>query len=80
MKKVATVSIEKDLATELVNSKLDDINKEIKQILNHWGETDTERFLLKAKNGTLKNAEDDAIDLKQLLLDYDDLQEVLKGF
>jgi len=49
----------------------------INAILKRWNETSTKTFLEKARTGKYENAEEDAVELKQLLLDYSKLQEEL---
>ena len=61
--------MEKDIAEDLISYKKRNIQEQINQILNRWNETEALTFLEKAKNGTYSEAENDAIDLKQLLLE-----------
>jgi len=49
----------------------------IADILKRWNEDSAENFLKKAKDGTYSEAENDAIDLKQLLLDEKKLLKLL---
>jgi len=58
--------IKQDIAEDLISYKLRNIQEQINQILNRWNETETSSFLEKAKNGAYSEAENDAIDLKQL--------------
>ena len=53
------------------------LKQNINEILNRWNETSSKEFLEKAKTGVHENAEDDAIELRQLLADYAKLQEIL---
>lgn len=82
------VYIDKDVAEDLISYKLRNIQEHINKILKRWNETEASAFLEKAKNGTYSEAENDAIDLKQLLLEekqlnnlFDSLQgqDLLKG-
>ena len=61
--------MEKDIAEDLISYKKRNIQEQINQILNRWNETEALAFLEKARNGTYSEAENDAIDLKQLLLE-----------
>ncbi|MHA1457935.1 MAG: hypothetical protein ACTSR5_18515 [Promethearchaeota archaeon] len=49
-------------------------------ILKRWNETSTKIFLEKARSGEYENAEEDAVELRQLLLDYSKFQELLNNF
>lgn len=70
---MATVNLDQDLAIDLINTKLKVISQEIENILTKWQYTDATLFIQDAKNGTLEEAEDDAISLRHLL----DTQEEL---
>jgi hypothetical protein len=74
------VYIDRDVAEDLVNYKLRNIQENINKILKRWDETEASIFLEKAKNGTYSEAENDAIDLKQLLLDEKQLNELINSF
>jgi hypothetical protein len=72
------VSLEKNIVEDLISYKLRNIKNLINSILARWNEESTESFLNKARDGTYKEAENDAIDLKQLLLDEKKLTELLE--
>lgn len=74
------VDMDRDVAEDLVSYKLRNIHKNINIILKRWNETESSIFLEKAKNGTYSEAENDAIDLKQLLLDEKRLNELINSF
>ena len=71
------VSVEKDIVEELIGYKLRNIKNLISNILSRWNEESAEIFLTKAADGTYSEAENDAIDLKQLLLEEKKLIELL---
>ncbi len=71
------VYIDKDVAEDLIGYKLRNIKEIIQNILDRWNETDASIFLEKAKNGTYSEAENDAIDLRQLLLEEKKLNELI---
>ncbi len=71
------VSMKKELAEELITYKLRQIQAEIEEILSRWNETSAEQFLQKARDGRHENAENDAIDLRQLLLEEEKLQTLM---
>ena len=71
------VKLDKSLAEDLITSKMRLLQQHINEILNRWNETSSKEFLEKAKTGVHENAEDDAIELRQILADYTKLQEIL---
>ncbi len=73
------VYIDKDIAEELISYKLRNIQEYINKILKRWNETKASMFLEKAKNGTYSEAENDAIDLKQLLLEEKKLNSLFNS-
>ena len=74
-----TVSLEKEVAEELITYKLRKIQELISDILTRWNETLADSFLSKARDGTYLEAENDAIELRQLLLDETKLQHLLES-
>ena len=73
------VYMDKDIAEDLISYKKRNIQEQINQILNRWNETEALTFLEKAKNGTYSEAENDAIDLKQLLLEEKKLKNLFNS-
>ena len=61
------IPVEKELLEELLDYKLKFLNMEIDTILTKWNYTNPDLFLQHAKDGTIEEAELDAITLKQLL-------------
>ncbi len=76
---MALISIEKEILENLVSFKLKRIQTIIQEILDRWKENSTTLFIEKARNGTFENAENDAIELRQLLLEEKKLNEILKN-
>lgn len=72
------VSLKKEVAEELITYKLRRIQSIIEDILTRWKEKSIEEFLQKAKEGILQEAENDAIELKQLVSEEEKLQNLLK--
>ena len=72
--------IEKEILENLVSFKLNRIQTIIQEILDRWKENSTTLFIEKARNGTYENAENDAIELRQLLLEEKKLNELLKKY
>ena len=74
------VHLDKEVAEDLISYKLRNIQEQIRKILSRWNETEASTFLEKAKNGTYSEAENDAIDLKQLLLEEKRLNMLINSF
>ncbi|UYP46924.1 hypothetical protein NEF87_003209 [Candidatus Lokiarchaeum ossiferum] len=72
------ISLEKSTAVNLVRFKLFSLQSEIEKILHKWNEELVQTFLQKAKNGTYEEAEDDAIDLHQLVKEEQEMQVLLE--
>ena len=70
------VSLNKELAEDLVNSKLRIIVEEIEKILQKWKYDSIELFLTDSKSGKIRNAEDDAIVIQNLLDDQKELHQI----
>ena len=70
------VEIDKEVAEDLISYKLRNVKEEIRKILQRWNETESASFLKKARDGTYSEAENDAIDLTQLLLEEKRLKEL----
>ncbi len=64
---MTTVALDKELAEELVDMKLSYLQSEIQKILKSWNYQSAAQFLKCAKDGTIEEAEDDAITLRHLL-------------
>ena len=71
------VHLDKDVAEELIIYKLRRVQGLISDILTRWNETDADSFLRKARDGIYAEAENDAIELRQLLLEEKKLHELL---
>ena len=72
------ITLEKSKALDLAQFKLHFIRDAISNILKRWNEDSAQKFLEKAKDGTYSEAENDAIDLHQLLTDEQDLLALIK--
>ncbi len=73
------VSLDKEVAEELITFKLRRIQELIESILNRWDESNSESFINKARDGTYPEAENDAIELRQLLLEEEKLRNLLEN-
>ncbi len=60
------ISVEKEFLEDLVDLKLKFLNDEVDKILNKWNYESSTKFLSDAADGTLEEAEDDAITLRHL--------------
>ena len=63
---MARVSVDEELLLNLLDFKLNHLKEEIDRILNQWNYTSSPEFLKHAKDGTLSEAEMDAIELRNL--------------
>ena len=70
------VSLNKELAEDLINSKLRIIVKEMEKILQKWKYDSIELFLTDSKSGKIRNAEDDAVVIQNLLDDQKELHQI----
>ena len=66
MRKLTQVKIDKENLVQLVDFKLGRLRKEIEKILGKWNYSSSRKFLDDARNGTLFEAEEDAIILRNL--------------
>ncbi len=73
------VKLDKALAEDLITSKLRTLKGYIDELLTRYNESSSKDFLEKTRNGIYQNAEEDAVELRQLLLDYSKLQEILEN-
>ena len=72
---MTTVSVKKELLEELVDLKLQYLRDEIDKILSRWKYSSSKEFLQHARDGTIEEAEDDAITLIHLI---DQREELMK--
>ncbi|HME52033.1 MAG TPA: hypothetical protein VKM55_07435 [Candidatus Lokiarchaeia archaeon] len=72
------VSMNKALAENLINTKLGLLQEEIDQILAKWGYTDAAAFLKDTEQGIIKEAENDAIGLTNLIDQRENLFQTKK--
>ena len=72
-----SVKIKKKTAKELISFKMQHLDDLMQSILKKWEVNNSEDFIKKAKSGELKNAEMDAISMRQLGADYQRLQNLL---
>jgi len=63
---MARVSVDEELLMNLLDYKLNHLKEEIDRILDKWNYTSSTEFLKHAKDGTLSEAEMDAIELINL--------------
>ncbi len=70
------VSLNKELAEDLINSKLRIIVEEMEKILQKWKYDSIELFLTDSKSGKIRNAEDDAVVIQNLLDDQEELHQI----
>ena len=63
---MARVSVDEELLMNLLDFKLNHLKEEIDRILSKWNYMSSTEFLKHAKDGTLSEAEMDAIAMKNL--------------
>lgn len=73
MKHMTMVSVEKEILEDLINHKLRYLREDIMGILKKWNYQSAEPFLKDARSGKIRNAEDDAVVLRNLLDEQDSL-------
>ena len=73
-----TIELERDVAQNLIETKVIRIRKMIQKILNRWNNQSSKDFLEKSRKGQIPESENDAIDLRQLLLEEEKLDLLLK--
>lgn len=72
------VPVKKDLLEELIDFKLRFLYEEIEKILDKWKYEESSKFLRDARDGTIEEVEDDAIELRQFLYEKDQLYNIMK--
>ena len=75
---IMNVSLDHDVAVDLIRYKLRRMQELIAGILDRWNVTDANDFLKKAKEGAYPESENDAIDLRQLLHEEQKLKTLLQ--
>jgi hypothetical protein len=70
------ISVEKAVLEDLVNHKLRSVIEDMDLILKTWKSPNADQFLEDARNGTLRNAEDDAVVLRNLLDEQERLTDL----
>ena len=63
---MTTVPVEKEILEDLIDFKLRALKEEIEKILNKWKYTSSKTFLQHARDGTISEAEEEAIILTNL--------------
>ena len=74
-----SISLDKSIVSDLINFKLRFITNEIESILIRWNESSVDDFLDKAKKGQLLEAENDAIELRQIIIEEKKLRSILQN-
>ena len=72
-----TVNLENKVAEDLIKFKLQWIKDTLNKILTNWKSDNAEDFIEKARSGKLPDAEMDAITVRQLISDLDELESLL---
>jgi len=77
---MTSIPVEKELLEELIDFKLRFLYKEIDKILNKWKYEESSKFLQDARDGTIEEAEDDAITLRHFLDQREELLALKKDW
>lgn len=77
---MTTIPVKKELLEELVDLKLKYLQDEMEKILDKWNYEIPDKFLKDAKNGTIEEAEMDAITLRHLLDQREELFNLKKSW
>ena len=77
---MATISMDKELAINLLESRLREIVEEINSILNHWKEESATSLIDKSRNGQLPESEMDAIALTNLVENQIEIEKMLLNY
>ncbi len=78
--KMTMIRVRKETLEELLDYKLRFLRREINKILTKWDYTDPELFLEHARDGTIEEAEPDAITLRQLLKDREETYQMKRDW
>ena len=77
---MTSIPVERELLEELIDFKLSFLYEEIDKILNKWKYDESSKFLQDARDGTIEEAEDDAISLRHLLDQREELLALKKDW
>lgn len=77
---MTSIPVEKELLEELIDLKLRFLYDEIDKILNKWKYDESSKLLQDARDGTIEEAEDDAISLRHLLDQREELLALKKDW
>jgi hypothetical protein len=76
---MSTIPVKKDVIEDLIPFKLKRVCTFIEEILEGWKGTSAEVFIDKARKGIYEDAENDAIEIRQLLLEERKLRDLLSN-
>ncbi len=72
------VSMNFDVAKDLIDTKQEILRKSIQKILDKWGVTSTDELIVKTRSGELEEGEHDAIVITNYLDELKQLESLLK--
>jgi len=75
---IMTVTLESGIAEDLIKFKLHSVQSTLVEILESWNQDNAEDFIEKVRSGELPEGEMDAITVRQLISDIDELNALLK--
>ena len=74
-----TITLDNKIAEDLIKFKLNSVQNTLSKILTDWNQDTAEDFIEKARTGELPEAEMDAITVRQLIADIEQLESLLKS-
>lgn len=75
---MATIKVDRDVLVDLARFKMNRLRAVIDEILHRWNEDSAHVFIDKARRGIHEEAENDAIEMRQLLLEERKLRDLLR--
>ena len=74
-----TITLKNEIAKDLIEFKLKSVKNTLYKILMKWDQNNAEDFIEKTRSGDLPNAEMDAITVRQLISDIEELETLFKS-
>lgn len=78
MKQMATISVDKTLFEDLISFKIRRLTEDIQNILIKWKYSSANDFIDDVRSGKIREAEMDAIEIRQILHDQQELRKLLE--
>ena len=75
---MVTIPVDREMFEDLVRFKMNRLRVLVREILERWNETNPGTFIEKARSGAHEDAENDAIELRQLLHEASKMERLLR--